>query len=334
VVNPRQGRIGSYLGWWSRWPSWVSAAATAAAFVYGSVLLTTAIGGNSRFAGLAYAAWPAAVVLLVGAVVAGTTISALKVRGPRRAVSAALWGVAALALAGSCWVLLSLIELALTGTVRDRDGNSDWATFTERLALAGVGALFVATALSWQRRTVGVCTVCGKAHTSRVSGRRYPEPHPAPVAVRRIAYVGCGVFLPYLALHTLGALGVSGIEPDGFRPQWSALAAGVVGIGLAVFLLLGLVRPWGMAFPRWTLWLAGRRVPRFVPLAPVWLIAPTLALYGTGSLAYAFFTDYGAVSLGGAASIAFAGYGWALCIAAVSYQIRTRPSCADTRGGR
>jgi hypothetical protein len=35
------------------------------------------------------------------------------------------------------------------------------------------------------------------------------------------------------------------------------------------------------------------------------------------------------VSLGGAASIAFGGYGWALSIAAVSYQIRTRPSCAD-----
>lgn len=30
----------------------------------------------------------------------------------------------------------------------------------------------------------------------------------------------------------------------------------------------------------------------------------------------------------GAGSIAFAGYGWALCIAAISYQIRTRPSCA------
>jgi hypothetical protein len=54
---------------------------------------------------------------------------------------------------------------------------------------------------------------------------------------------------------------------------------------------------------------------------------PTLALYGTGSFVYAFFTDYGVLGLGGAASVAFGGYGWALGIAAISYQIRTRPAC-------
>src|SRR5438552_259507 len=61
---------------------------------------------------------------------------------------------------------------------------------------------------------------------------------------------------------------------------------------------------------------------------PVWLIAPTLALYGTGSFVYAFFTEYGVLGLGGAASVAFGGYGWALGIAAGSYQTRTRPTCA------
>ncbi|WP_157555650.1 hypothetical protein [Herbidospora yilanensis] len=93
--------------------------------------------------------------------------------------------------------------------------------------------------------------------------------------MRWIAYAGCGAFLPYLVLHTLGAAGVPGIEPGGFRPTWY--------MPPAVFLLVGLVRPWGMVFPRWTLWLAGRRVPRFLPLTPVWLIAPALALYGTVS---------------------------------------------------
>lgn len=204
----------------------------------------------------------------------------------------------------------------------------DWLVFSERLGLAVVGALFIATALAWQRRAAGKCPRCGSAHPPRSSTLRYPEPHAASPRVRGIAYAGAGAFLPYLVLHALGAAGTVGIEPDGFRPTWQAVAAGVLGVGLAVFLLLGLVRPWGMVFPRWTLWLAGRRVPRFLPLTPVWLVAPTLALYGTGSLIYAFFTEYGVVSLGGAASIAFGGYGWALGIAAVSYQIRTRPSCA------
>jgi hypothetical protein len=294
------------------------------ALLYGTMVLTKAIGGGEQFIGFRHAVWPAAMVLLVGAAVAWATIGARKRSTLQRALSIALWCIAALTVAGSCWVLLSLIQLALTGTVHD------WAAFLERLALAGVGALFAATALSGQRRSAGVCGRCGRRHAAGMSSRKHPEPHSAPPAVRRIAYVGSALFLPYLFLHVLGALGIPGIEPNGFRPSWAMIAAAVVGIGLAAFLLLGLVRPWGMVFPRWTLWLAGRRVPRFLPLAPVWLIAPTLALYGTGSLLYAFFTEYGVVGLGGAASIAFGGYGWALCIAAVSYQIRTRPSCTDT----
>ncbi|MCM2422702.1 hypothetical protein [Streptomyces sp. RKAG293] len=38
--------------------------------------------------------------------------------------------------------------------------------------------------------------------------------------------------------------------------------------GLGVSLLWGLVRPWGQVFPRWTLFLHGRPVPRWFPLAP------------------------------------------------------------------
>ena len=85
-----------------------------------------------------------------------------------------------------------------------------------------------------------------------------------------------------------------------------------------------------MVFPRWTVWLAGRRVPRFLPVVPVWLIAPTLAGYGTGMGCYLLFSgpstfpDY---LLSAAAATAFAGYGWTLGVAAVSYQRRTRPRC-------
>lgn len=303
-------------------------AASTSSAIYGGTVLTAATMGRHAFIGLTNAAWPAAAVLLAGAAVAAATLAAPPQRASWRMVSAALWTVAGLALAGSCWVLLSLIELILTGTVRDRDGNSDWLAFSERLSLAVVGALFMATAVAWQRRGAKACPRCGTTHPPMTSTRRHPEPRAASPRVRLIACAGAAAFVPYLVLHALGAAGVAGIEPDGFRPPWQAIAGGVLAVGLAVFLLFGLVRPWGMVFPRWTLWLAGRRVPRFLPLTPVWLIAPTLALYGTGSLGYAFFTEYGVVSLGGAASIAFGGYGWALGIAAVSYQIRTRPSCA------
>jgi hypothetical protein len=150
--------------------------------------------------------------------------------------------------------------------------------------------------------------------------------------VHRVAHAGCAAFAPYATLHGLGALGVAGIEPDGYRPPWSAAVAFFIGIALAIFLLLGLTRPWGMTFPRWVPGLTGRRVPPFLPLTPVWLVAPTLAIYGTGGLVLSVLIATGVVGgyedgfpwIGVAASVAFAGYGWALAVAAVSYQRRTR----------
>ncbi|MFF0311527.1 hypothetical protein ACFYSC_29180 [Streptosporangium sp. NPDC004379] len=328
----------SPVGWWRRWPSWAGHAASGTAAAYGCVLLVAELMGYRSFLGvtdlgLPDVTSPGAVVLLIGSVVAAATVRPWGARLPPGVVSAGAWGVAALALTGSCWVLLDLIQLVLTGAVTDRHGDSDWVTFAERSCLAGVGALFAATALAYARRSAGVCPRCGRAHPPRTSGRRHPAPHAAPPAVRRIAYAGCCAFLPYLLLHALGAAGVAGIEPGGFRPTWSMVLAGAGGVGLAVFLLLGLVRPWGMVFPRWTLWLAGRRVPRFLPLAPVWVIAPTLALYGLGSgiLAGVGLLGDDLFGIGGAASLAFGGYGWALAVSAVSYQLRTRPLCVPAK---
>jgi hypothetical protein len=124
-----------------------------------------------------------------------------------------------------------------------------------------------------------------------------------------------------------------------------------IGIGLSVFLLLGLVSPWGQVFPRWAPPLTGRRVPRFLPIVPVWLIAPTLVLYGLGSGVFVVLLASGVVSwhgdiglIGFAQPISFAGYGLALTIAAISYQARTRPvptgtacptgTATDPPGGR
>ncbi|SDK67730.1 D-alanyl-D-alanine dipeptidase [Nonomuraea maritima] len=322
------GRVASSIG---RWPRWAGHAASGAAALYGCVLLVAALLGYRSFLGvtdlgLPDVAWPGAVVLLVGSVVAAATVRPWGRRVPSRVLSAGAWGVALLALAGSCMVLLHLIQLVLTGT-------ADGVIFVERLCLAAVGALFTATALAHTRRSAGVCVRCGRAHQADATNRRHPAPHAAPPIVRRIAYAGCCAFLPYLVLHTLGAAGVPGIEPGGFRLTWYMLLAGYCGVGLAVFLLLGLVRPWGMVFPRWTLWWAGRRVPRFLPLTPVWLIAPTFALYGTtsGILAGAGVLGDDLFGIGGAASLAFGAYGWALAVAAVSYQLRTRPLCVSER---
>ncbi|TDC97316.1 hypothetical protein E1285_04145 [Actinomadura sp. 7K507] len=107
---------------------------------------------------------------------------------------------------------------------------------------------------------------------------------------------------------------------------------------LGVFLLWGLVRPWGQVFPRWTLLLRGRRVPRWLPLTPALIGAATLAPYGVVGIGYCALATVGAVSMGrgdfhtaGDALVvgwiglaAFAVYGAALTVAARSYWLRTR----------
>jgi hypothetical protein len=315
-----------------RWSALSGYAAAATAATFGLAVAAGIGAGERSFAGFPYAAIPGIVFLLVAAAVAVATLK------PRRWQPPVLWAIAGVSLAGSCWILLNLVELALAGTVTDRDGNPGWTEFLERLALVIVGVLLAATAVAVRRRTAGSCPRCGTVHAPGRTARRYPGAQAAPRTVRMIAYAGCLAWLPYAGSHTLAAFGVPGIEPDGYRPRADAGVALWVGVGLAVFLLLGLVHPWGMVFPRWTLWLAGRRVPRFLPIVPVWLIAPTFVLYGLGAGVYAVLLATGVLewhgtsgigAIGAAQPISFAGYGIALSVAVISYQLRTHPTCAE-----
>ncbi|MDG4810798.1 hypothetical protein O7634_28920 [Micromonospora sp. WMMD1120] len=316
-----------------QWPRWAPFAATAVSGTLAGAVAIGALAGQHALAGLPGVAIPGAVVLLVGAVFAVATVRPWGLRLPHRLVSVVVWTVAGLCLAGSCWLLLDLSQLVVEGTITDRDGNSGWLQFGERLALTAVGALFVATALAWRRTTL--CARCGHVHAVVTVATEPPDPRPASRRVQLIAYLGCLAWLPYGGLHTLGALGVQGIEPGGYEPQLIAAVAFWAAIGLAIFLLLGLVSPWGQVFPWWAPPLAGRRVPRFLPIVPVWLIAPTFVLYGLGSAVFVLLLASGLVSwgdgdgdlglVGFAQPISFAGYGVALVIAAISYQLRTRP---------
>jgi hypothetical protein len=324
-------------GWASRrqvWPAAVNPAASVFATGFACLALIGALLGHRTFTGIPNGVFPGAAAMLLGALAASAIGRSWGGRYPHL-VSSTLVSVAVLSLAGSCFVLLDLLQLALTGTVKDRDGNGDWTAFSECLAAVALGVLFAACATSWRRHTNGFCPRCGRAHAADVVSIEHPAPSMASQRVRRFAYVGCFAFLPYLGLHGLHAAGLAhwfddlysdqGILPGPPLLVFAFLA--VVLVGPAVFLLLGLVRPWGMRFPRWCLCLAGKRVPRFLPLVPTWIVAPTLALYGTGSAIYALAAGYTLIGLGGAASLAFGAYGWALAVAAVSYQRRSRPVC-------
>lgn len=117
-----------------------------------------------------------------------------------------------------------------------------------------------------------------------------------------MAWAGTVAFLPYAAMKQIWAFGgtfagTSGAEMraiserNGASGIWLTfeswgLDATMLLAALGIFLLWGLVRPWGQVFPRWTPFLRGRRVPRGLPLTPALIGAATLAPYGVLGLGY------------------------------------------------
>ncbi len=235
-------------------------------------------------------------------------------------------------------------------TLMAGQGVDSWAS-TANKALAAVGAvLLAATARSDRLPAVPTDTTA-------------PQPSAAPRSVQLTSWAGTLAFLPYAAMKTYWAsggtfAGVTGEEMLAVSERngasgifltlesWGLDPTALLAL-LGVFLLWGLVRPWGQVFPRWTPFLGGRRVPRGLPLVPALLGAATLAPYGVVGTGYLALVTAGAVTMGrgdfpseGDALLvgwtgitAFAVYGVALAVAARSYWLRTRTVRLPVAGG-
>ncbi|MFI6587392.1 hypothetical protein [Embleya sp. NPDC050493] len=224
-------------------------------------------------------------------------------------------------------------------------------------------ALLVLVGVAHRRRLAGACPRCGLRHSG---GYDVALVHPrASIAARRTRrrahLLMCGL-LPWAATKTVWTLGgdAFGITAEKWKQSNSggsavvdALAAvgidtTVMAAGAGVFLLTGLIHPWGQVFPGWTPFLRGRRVPRLLPLAPAWSVGFALSVYGVFLAFYAPVAalglvpapepdaDVGAtrsgtlwlVAFGG---LAFGGLGLGLLTAARSYAARSRPVCATAK---
>ncbi|MFJ5234734.1 hypothetical protein ACIQBJ_33150 [Kitasatospora sp. NPDC088391] len=274
-------------------------------------------------------------VVVAVAALAGPACGAVARHGPRPALRVLLRVLCGVTVVAAFGLLMDLITL-MTGE------GVDSPPATVNRALAAVGALLLAAASRTDRRPT--------------AGLVPPAPSAAPVRVQLAAVGGSVAFLPYVAMKLVWAFGgtfagISGEENiaisvrNGASGIWLALESRGLDVtallaALGVFLLWGLVRPWGQVLPRWTFLLRGRRVPRWLPLAPALLGSASLTLYGVLGLGYCALAATGVVTMrqGDAHSpgdallmawigmTAFAGYGVALTVAARSYWLRSRPA--------
>ncbi|MFD8983852.1 hypothetical protein [Streptomyces sp. NPDC059564] len=236
------------------------------------------------------------------------------------------------------------------------------ATGLAQVLLNTLGAaLLLLVGLSYRRRLRGDCPRCGRPHAGATDGPlAHPVASPAPKRTRRAVYLlMCGL-LPWAGVKSIWTLGgdALGVSADDWQrttsvgasgPSKAAAEAGidvtVLAAMVGVFLLLGLLYVWGQVFPRWTLILSERRVPRLLPLIPAWLTGIPLTMYGAVLIVMAplfavgvlpaikpsppFTTSSGITWMVEFGGLAFAGLGIGLIVAARSYATRTHPACAS-----
>ncbi|MET9365297.1 hypothetical protein ABZX93_30895 [Streptomyces sp. NPDC006632] len=314
------------------------------AMAYAGFGLVCALEGIPLFSrggilGPPVAGWAVAAVGTLAAV----ACAAVSRHGVRPALRALLWTVFGLAGLAAFSLLMDVITLMFG------QGVDSWPVAAHH-ALAASGALLLAATARSDRPPTGAAAT--------------PAPSAAPRPVHLAAWAGTAAFLPYAVMKQIWAFGGAFAGTSGARMRAISERNGASGIWLTleswgldatmllavlgVFLLWGLVRPWGQVFPRWTPLLRGRRVPLWLPLAPALIGAATLAPYGVLGLGYAAMATMDVVTIqkgdfpspqdvlqvGWVGMTAFAGYGCALAVAARSYWLRTRrrPLSLDARG--
>ncbi|CAM5276965.1 hypothetical protein SAVIM338S_00075 [Streptomyces avidinii] len=321
--------------WWQRCPRWAAWATMLWAVLYAGFGLVCALSGTSllHHGGGSWAFGLGWVAMAVGVLV--TLVSAAVVRyGPRPALRVLLWVACGLAVITAFSLLMDVITLMVGQGVESRAS-------TANKALAAAGAALLAATARSDRRSAGTAAGASSAASRRIQLASWAGTLAfVPYAAMKLVWASGGTFAGITGEEMLAVSernGASGIfltlESWGLDPT-ALLAA------LGVFLLWGLVRPWGQVFPRWTLFLRGRRVPRWLPLAPALLGAATLAPYGMVGVGYLALASAGALTMrrgdfhspgdallvGWIGMAAFAVYGIALTIAARSYWLRTRPT--------
>lgn len=355
---PRQPTASEAWLLWRRWPAWVPMAAALWGLLYAAVEVTWAAVGitvpwkeHASYAPAVQLLLAALAVLAGGACLASTRTLAMP---GRAAVATALIVTIPVFVVGTNGLPMYFVTLVTLSGI-------DSATGLAQVLLNTVGAaLVLLVGLSYRRRLRGDCPRCGRPHAGASDGPLvHPAASPAPKRTRKAVYLlMCGL-LPWAGLKTIWTLGSDalGVSADDWQRTTSVGASGPskaaasVGIDVTVlaamvgfFLLLGLLYAWGQVFPRWTLVLSGRRVPRLLPLIPAWLTGIPLTMYGAVLIVMAplmavgvlpeikpsgpFTTSSGItwfVEFGG---LAFGGLGLGLVVAARSYAARTRPVCA------
>jgi hypothetical protein len=317
--------------------AWLPYAVLAWALAYGTLRAWWALGGQPDIPPMGYdllviTGWP---VVGLCALAAGLAVALL--REPRsKPLGWTLVGLAAVVSAGLV-AGAGLILLDVVGTLFGGLGMFHSLTgFASRAGCLAGGLLLGRLALTYQRTLRGSCMTCGRTGATT-------EPR-TPAWAYVAAYATVLAFLIRIGAQYAVGFGDQSapIRGDGDLAATLSEWGFLIGTALAGILLpLALVHRFGRIWPRWTLVLAGHKVPRWLVLGPAFaLSAGLLAYFGTGMIQMIATPSESAGSLPGwffwVAVPAYVAWGAGLGVAALAYRSLTKPACAgcgapDTR---
>lgn len=298
--------------------------------------------------------WAAALAVAGAMLALWTWLGARTARVPRAARVATAVGSGGILLGAVTFVDLSILAqlgyLPLTlitapfdATVREAFVDSITAGSALQVAVLAATALLGAALVRFLRRTGGACASCGRRHDGRDPG--WTTPTAAARWGTVLAWIAAVIPVAYAATRIAWVLGVPlGVPPE-FITELSGGNGWVASLGLGGaatlggVLTIGLTRPWGEVFPRWTLWLRGRRVPVPFAVVPASIVAgailpASLSLISTGvrtgALARAFEPDgWGAI----APELLWPVWSVTLAGATYAYWLRRRGRCRSCGRG-
>ncbi len=350
------------------WQGWAPFAAVAWSLLYAALGIGWAVSGR----GFPYApesvsgglgpvigrfgpgvAW--VVVILAGIPAAAMGVAML--RGVRGKALRPLFMAAGVVLAGFLLLFMTGLDLLillgyipfiifrlLTGAAIDSylKELTQWPVMHQLFCLIG-GFLWLAAAVSYDRRSGDACLYCGR----RDGPQGWQAPNQAARWGRMAVYVSMvapvfDAFTRYAwALGFPLGMSVEYLRRGQETGTWiSGLFLATFGLAGAV-LMLGLVQPWGEVFPRWMIGLAGRRVPIALAVVPASLVSVLLVVggiviwSGLGRMVAAL-TSTGAGGMGliegilfqVGPTLLFPVWGAGLAVATLGYAYRRRGPCA------
>jgi hypothetical protein len=215
-----------------------------------------------------------------------------------------------------------------------------WIIAYQLLCLIG-GFLWLATTVSYARRSGAACLYCGR----RDGPEGWNSPEYAARWGRIAVYVGMVAPVLYALTRYAWALGFPLGMSEEYLRQGQERGMWTSGLFLATFglvgavLMLGLLQRWGEVFPRWMIGLAGRRVPIAVAVIPASIMSVLLMVGGIAIWSgWAQMADEAVASgqdmviVVGPTAL-FPVWGIALAVATLGYYYRQRGPCGKCGRG-